>query len=96
MIPLLIYHRKSTILKKVCIYKLHSSILNTIKIPILGVIAHCNMKCDEEPCKNGGTCIEDFRNQEHACNCEHTSYYGEFCNEEKGRLISNVARVALI
>ncbi|XP_076275482.1 axotactin isoform X2 [Rhynchophorus ferrugineus] len=49
-----------------------------------GVIAHCNMKCDEVPCKNGGTCIEDFEKQEHACNCEHTSYYGEFCNEEKG------------
>lgn len=42
------------------------------------------MKCDEEPCKNGGICIEDFRHQEHTCDCEHTSYYGEFCNEEKG------------
>lgn len=42
------------------------------------------MKCDEEPCKHGGICIEDFRNQEHTCHCEHTSYYGEFCSEEKG------------
>lgn len=42
------------------------------------------MKCDELPCKHGGICIEDFGNQENTCNCEHTSYYGEFCNEEKG------------
>ncbi|XP_018567332.1 contactin-associated protein-like 2 isoform X2 [Anoplophora glabripennis] len=49
-----------------------------------GVIAHCNMKCDEVPCKHEGICIEDFRNQEHTCDCEHTSYYGEFCSEEKG------------
>ncbi|XP_074039893.1 axotactin isoform X3 [Leptinotarsa decemlineata] len=49
-----------------------------------GVIANCNMKCDEVPCKHEGLCIEDFRNQKHTCNCEHTSYYGEFCSEEKG------------
>ncbi|KAJ8981073.1 hypothetical protein NQ317_007210 [Molorchus minor] len=49
-----------------------------------GVIPHCNMKCDEVPCKHEGICIEDFRNQEHTCDCEHTSYYGEFCSEEKG------------
>ncbi|CAG9767385.1 unnamed protein product [Ceutorhynchus assimilis] len=59
---------------------LPSKITNSTK----GVLAHCNMKCDVEPCQNGGTCIEDFRKQEHTCNCEHTSYYGEFCNEEKG------------
>ncbi|XP_057659616.1 axotactin isoform X2 [Diorhabda carinulata] len=50
----------------------------------LGVIAHCNMKCDEVPCKHGGICIEDFRNRRHTCDCEHTSYYGEFCSEEIG------------
>nr|CAH7733562.1 unnamed protein product [Callosobruchus chinensis] len=49
-----------------------------------GVIAHCNMKCDDVPCKHEGICIEDFRNQKHTCDCEHTSYYGEFCSEEKG------------
>ncbi|KAG5872607.1 hypothetical protein JTB14_002128 [Gonioctena quinquepunctata] len=50
----------------------------------LGVIANCNMKCDEVPCKHEGLCIEDFRNKKHTCKCEHTSYYGEFCSEEKG------------
>ncbi|XP_018318790.1 contactin-associated protein like 5-1 [Agrilus planipennis] len=49
-----------------------------------GVIEHCNMKCDEMPCKNQGLCIEDFQKQDHTCNCEHTSYYGEFCSDEKG------------
>lgn len=42
------------------------------------------MKCDLDPCKNGGICTEDFRKQESTCNCEHTSYFGEFCMEEKG------------
>lgn len=53
------------------------------------------MKCDSEPCKNGGICTENFaehgrRNTENGalfhdtCNCEHTSFTGEFCNEEKG------------
>ncbi|XP_044268861.1 contactin-associated protein like 5-1 isoform X3 [Tribolium madens] len=49
-----------------------------------GVKANCNMKCDALPCKHGGICIENFRNQEHSCDCEHTSYYGEFCSDEKG------------
>lgn len=42
------------------------------------------MKCDAEPCKNGGICTENFAKQESTCNCEHTSFMGEFCNEEKG------------
>ncbi|CAH1099851.1 unnamed protein product [Psylliodes chrysocephalus] len=42
------------------------------------------MKCDEVPCKHGGICIEDFENQKHTCDCEHTSYYGELCSEEIG------------
>ncbi|KAB0796088.1 hypothetical protein PPYR_10149 [Photinus pyralis] len=49
-----------------------------------GVIPNCDMKCDALPCKHEGVCIEDFRKQEHTCNCEHTSYYGEFCSDEKG------------
>lgn len=49
-----------------------------------GVIQHCEMKCDALPCKHEGICIEDFRRQEHTCNCEHTSYYGEFCSVEIG------------
>lgn len=42
------------------------------------------MKCDAEPCKNGGICTENFQKQESTCNCEHTSFLGEFCNEERG------------
>lgn len=49
-----------------------------------GVLPHCKMKCDATPCKHQGICIEDFRKQEHSCNCEHTSYYGDNCAEEKG------------
>lgn len=48
------------------------------------MIANCDMKCDHAPCKHQGICIEDFRKQEHTCNCEHTSYYGDFCSDEKG------------
>lgn len=49
-----------------------------------GVLPHCNMRCDLEPCKNGGICTEDISRQESSCDCEHTSYFGEFCMEEKG------------
>ncbi|XP_066991342.1 axotactin isoform X2 [Anabrus simplex] len=49
-----------------------------------GIREGCKMKCDTEPCKNQGICIEDFGKGESTCNCEHTSYYGEFCSEEKG------------
>ncbi|KAM3960760.1 axotactin [Aphomia sociella] len=49
-----------------------------------GVLPECNMKCDSEPCKNGGICTEDFTNQESSCDCELTSYFGEYCMEEKG------------
>jgi len=39
------------------------------------------MKCDDQPCKNQGICIEDFQKQEVVCNCERTSFYGEYCDE---------------
>lgn len=44
-----------------------------------GILVGCHMKCDEHPCKNQGICIEDFLKGESKCDCEHTSYYGEFC-----------------
>ncbi|XP_069674286.1 axotactin isoform X2 [Periplaneta americana] len=49
-----------------------------------GIIEDCKMKCDEQPCKNQGRCIEDFQKQEVSCDCERTSFYGELCDEEKG------------
>lgn len=49
------------------------------------------MKCDAEPCKNGGICTEKFAKQESTCNCEHTSFLGEFCSEEKGASFSGEA-----
>lgn len=49
-----------------------------------GVLLDCQMRCDSEPCKNGGICTENFARQESTCSCEHTSFMGEYCNEEKG------------
>lgn len=52
-----------------------------------GVLPDCQMNCDAEPCKNGGICTENFAKKEDTkvlCNCEHTSFLGEFCMEEKG------------
>lgn len=49
-----------------------------------GVLPNCQIKCDAEPCKNGGTCQEHFAEQLSTCDCEHTSFLGEFCSEEKG------------
>ncbi|XP_055621269.1 axotactin isoform X3 [Toxorhynchites rutilus septentrionalis] len=56
-----------------------------------GVLNDCQMKCDAEPCKNGGICTENFVKQESTCNCEHTSFLGEFCSEEKGASFSGEA-----
>ncbi|XP_049874531.1 axotactin isoform X2 [Pectinophora gossypiella] len=53
-------------------------------IDLTGVLPECNMKCDSEPCKNGGICTENFKKQESSCDCELTSYFGEYCMEEKG------------
>ncbi|XP_014243197.1 contactin-associated protein like 5-1 isoform X3 [Cimex lectularius] len=50
----------------------------------VSMIPGCRMKCDENPCKNQGICIEDFLKGEASCNCEFTSYEGESCSEEKG------------
>ncbi|KAH0947033.1 hypothetical protein HN011_011048 [Eciton burchellii] len=49
-----------------------------------GVLPNCQMKCDAMPCKNLGICTEDFGRQESSCNCELTSYFGEYCADEKG------------
>lgn len=52
-----------------------------------GVLSDCQMNCDAEPCKNGGICTENFAKKEVntvICSCEHTSFLGEFCMEEKG------------
>ncbi|XP_070161529.1 axotactin isoform X5 [Polyergus mexicanus] len=49
-----------------------------------GVLPNCQMKCDTMPCKNLGICTEDFNRQESSCNCELTSYFGEYCADEKG------------
>lgn len=48
-----------------------------------GVLNDCQMKCDSEPCKNGGICTENFALRTSTCNCEHTSFLGEFCSEGK-------------
>ncbi|KAH8410696.1 hypothetical protein KR222_005144 [Zaprionus bogoriensis] len=49
-----------------------------------GVLPNCQIKCDAEPCKNGGICKEHFAEQLSTCDCEHTSFLGEFCSVEKG------------
>ncbi|XP_039285775.1 neurexin-4 isoform X2 [Nilaparvata lugens] len=63
---------------------LPNHINNSNKEDVEGIRAGCHMKCDELPCKNQGICIEDFQKEISSCNCEKTSYYGEFCAQEKG------------
>lgn len=48
----------------------------------------CQIQCDAEPCKNGGICTENFAKQESTCDCEHTSFTGEFCKEELGAIFN--------
>ena len=53
-----------------------------------GVLPNCQMKCDAVPCKNLGTCTEDFGRQESSCNCDLTSYFGEHCADGRELSIS--------
>ena len=46
-----------------------------------GVMPNCNMLCDQQPCQNGGACLEDFRSNTYKCDCEFTSYSGSSCTE---------------
>ena len=46
-----------------------------------GVTNNCNMLCDQQPCHNAGTCLEDFRSNTYRCDCELTSYSGPSCTE---------------
>lgn len=57
-------------------------------LELRGIISGCNMKCDEQqPCKNKGICIENFEKGGSSCDCEHTSYYGDFCGLGKTTVI---------
>lgn len=58
-----------------------------------GVLNECQMLCDAELCRNNGICLENFAKKDNTvmCNCEHTSFLGEFCNEEKGADFSGEA-----
>jgi len=42
----------------------------------------CKMHCDSFPCKNQGTCIENWREDKIQCKCDTTSYVGRLCDEE--------------
>ena len=53
------------------------------------VAAGCTMLCDLMPCKNGGTCTEDWATESTKCDCESTSYRGDLCDLDIGALFSS-------
>ena len=44
----------------------------------------CKMLCDKMPCKNGGTCTEDWEHESTKCDCDSTSYRGDLCDLDIG------------
>lgn len=42
----------------------------------------CKMHCDSLPCKNHGTCIENWAEDKIQCKCDSTSYVGRLCDED--------------
>ena len=42
----------------------------------------CKMHCDSFPCKNQGTCIENWIEDRIQCKCDSTSYVGRLCDED--------------
>jgi hypothetical protein len=59
-----------------------------------GVLPNCQMKCDAMPCKNLGICTEDFGRQESSCNCELTSYFGEYCADGEQLILDSIVVVS--
>lgn len=53
-------------------------------VPDRHVKVGCRMLCDQMPCKNNGICTEDWENESTNCDCESTSYRGEFCDIDIG------------
>lgn len=42
----------------------------------------CKMQCDSLPCRNQGTCIENWMEDKIQCKCDQTSYVGRLCDED--------------
>lgn len=42
----------------------------------------CKMHCDSVPCKNQGTCVENWKEDRIECKCDLTSYVGRLCDED--------------
>lgn len=62
---------------------------NTTSNVTSNVAAGCTMLCDLMPCKNGGTCTEDWATDSTKCDCESTSYRGDLCDLDIGALFSS-------
>ncbi|XP_022086867.1 neurexin-4-like [Acanthaster planci] len=55
------------------------------------VEAGCSGKCDENPCLNGGKCIETY--DEIECQCDLTAFEGQYCSKEIGSRMESGSQV---
>lgn len=50
----------------------------------------CKMHCDSLPCKNHGTCIENWAEDKIQCKCDATSYIGRLCDEDVAAIFNGL------
>lgn len=58
----------------------------------------CHMLCDQQPCANGGRCVEHWHSNTTTCDCENTSYKGNKCDVDMAATFSgfnSAVRVSL-
>lgn len=51
----------------------------------------CKMHCDSIPCKNQGTCVENWMEDKIQCKCDTTSYVGRLCDEDVAAIFDGVS-----
>lgn len=49
----------------------------------------CKMHCDSFPCKNQGTCVENWKEDKIQCKCDSTSYRGPLCDQDVAALFNS-------
>lgn len=51
----------------------------------------CKMHCDSFPCKNQGTCVENWMEDKIQCKCDATSYVGRLCDEDIAAIFNGIS-----
>ena len=57
------------------------------RLGLYGITVGCNGKCSQNPCKNGGRCLEGY--DHFSCDCGSTPFKGPICADEMGVILGS-------